>query len=291
MSCRQRASDLFARILICIRVLVDFCDRLHPLVGRSHNLKMKMNRQSTNNRSARAGPSFTAPGLWIPVENPGHLLTAEERAFLATIATIVRYKKKEEIYREGADADAVYNIVSGVVKSYRTLPNQEQHIVGFLFPGDLFGLVENGKYVNSAAAVTPVTLHRIPPVALESRLRRSPTLDFQVISKLCHELRATQRHAFILSRHRATTKVAVFLEMLETQQAGPDNVSLEEIYLPMSRIDMGDYLGISPETVSRSLRKLVSLGAITLRDHRHIKITNRTQLAAVVSETLTPCGD
>ena len=241
------------------------------------------NRQSTNNRSARAGPSFTAPGLWVPVENPGLLLTAEERASLAAIATIVHYKKREEIYAEGADAHAAYNIVSGVVKSYRTLPNRKQYIVGFLFLGDLFGLVENGKYVNSAAAVTPVTLHRMPTVAVDSRLRGNPTLDFQVIAKLCQELRAAQRRAFILSRQRASTKLALFLETLETQQAGPDGASMEEVYLPMSRIDIGAYLGISPEAVSRALRELASLGAITLRDRRHIKITNRTQLARAIA--------
>jgi CRP-like cAMP-binding protein len=245
-------------------------------------------RRFSTNRAARAGPSFAAPGLWVPAGSPGHLLTAEERAFLAVIATIARYKKKEEIYREGADADAVYNIVSGVVKSYNTSPDQYQHIVGFLFPGDLFGLVENGKYVNSAAAVTPVTLHRMPTVALESRMRRNPTLDFQVISKLCHELRATQRHAFILTRRRATTRLALFLEMLETQQEATHGASMDEVYLPMSRIDIGDYLGISPEAVSRSLRELVSLGAITLRDHRHLKISDRTQLALVVSEAAVP---
>ena len=246
-----------------------------------------MKKRFANNAPSDYGPSFAAPALWGSDANPGYPLTAEERALLALIATIVRYRKGDRIYQEGADATAAYNIVAGVVKSYRDLPDSRQHIVGFLFAGDLLGLAENGKYVNSAAAVTAATLHRIPAGALEARLRKNPTLDFHIISKLCHDLREAQRHAFVLSRHRATVKLALFLEMIEAQQDG-HGLGNRELYLPMSRSDIGAYVGISPEAVSRALRDLVSLGAITFRDRRHVKISNRAELEGVISESLNP---
>ena len=82
---------------------------------------------------------------------------------LAIIATVGRYKKGELIYQEGTRADHVFNIISGVVKSYRSQPNRKEQVMGFLFPHDLFGLAEQGRYVNSASAVTQVMLSRYRP--------------------------------------------------------------------------------------------------------------------------------
>ncbi len=239
---------------------------------------------SSTNRShgpPGGGPSIIAPALWT--SGAGYPLNAEERALLAVIATVVRFRKGETIYEAGDHADAVFNIITGVVKSYRDLPDEKQHIVGFLFPDDLVGLAESGKYVNSAEAVTAVTLYRIPTRVLEPRLRRNPNLDFQVIAKLCHELREAQRHAFLLSKQRAVARMGLFIQMLETYQDGQEQVT-QEVYLPMTRSDIGAYVGISPEAVSRSFRDLVSRGAITFRDRRHLKIIDRAQLEAVIAE-------
>jgi CRP-like cAMP-binding protein len=227
------------------------------------------------------GPSIVVPALWT--SGAAYPLNAEERALLAVIATVVRFRKGERIYKAGDRADAVFNIISGVVKSCSESPDKKQHIVGFLFADDLVGLAESGQYVNSAEAVTAVTLYRIPTRALEARLRRHPNLDFQIIAKLCHELRETQRHAFILSRQRAVAKIGLFIQMLETQQAAREQIT-GEVYLPMTRSDIASYVGISPEAASRSFRDLVVHGAITFRDRRHVKIIDRAQLEAVITE-------
>jgi CRP/FNR family transcriptional regulator len=152
-----------------------------------------------------------------------------------------------------------------------------QHIAGFLFADDLIGLVQNGVYVNSAEAVTAATLYRIPTAALEVRLRNYPDLDFQVISKLCHELCEAQRHAVLLSEQHAIAKVGLFLQMLETHQHARGE-SMGEVYMQMTRRDIAAYVGLTPEAVTRSLRDLVNRGAITLRDQRHVQIINRSRL-------------
>jgi CRP/FNR family transcriptional regulator len=213
------------------------------------------------------------------------LFTAEERAELAVVSSVVRFKKGDSIYREGDRADAVFNIVGGVVKSYKTLPGGTQHILAFLFADDLLGLAEEGRYVNSAEAVTAVTGYRIPVIAIE-RLRRDPGLEFHVVCKLCHELREAQRHAVLLSKRHALAKVATFLQILETLQIARGE-SPDEVYLPMSRSDVGHYVGMSLEAVSRSFRALASLGVITVRNRRHVKIVDRNQLESIASEAET----
>jgi len=226
------------------------------------------------------------PALWASGENSGCPLTAEEQALLAVISTVVRFRRGEQIYAEGDRADAVFNIITGVVKSCKTLPDGRQHIAGFLFADDLIGLAQNGVYVNSAEAVTTATLYRIPRAPLEARLRNYPDLDFQVISKLCHELREAQRHAVLLSEQHAIAKVGLSLQMLETHQAARGE-SMGEVYLQMTRRDVAAYVGITPETVTRSLRDLVNRGAITFRDRRHVQIINRARLEAAISDTRT----
>ena len=244
-----------------------------------------VNQIPRNNSDDPSGPNIIAPALWTSVEKSGRPLTAESQALLAAISTIVHFRKGDTIYTGGDRANAIFNIIAGVVKSYQTLPDGGQYIVGFLFANDLIGLAENGAYVNSAEAVTAATLYRIPTAPLEVRLRNHPDLDFHVISKLCHELREAQHHGFLLSKQHAIAKVGLFLQMLETNRASSGKI-LGEVHLQMTRKDVGAYVGISPEAVSRSLRELVSFGAISFRDRRHVQIINRARLEAAISATI-----
>jgi CRP-like cAMP-binding protein len=227
------------------------------------------------------GPSIAAIALWgASGGRRAQLLTDEERARLSVIASIVRFKKGAQIYREGDRADAVFNVVSGVVKSYRALPDKTERIAAFLFADDLFGLAEEGRYVNATKAVTAVTAYRIPVSALEGRLRKDAALEFHLICKLCHELREAQRHAFLLGRRNALARVAMFFQLLEQHQAARGE-SAPELYLPMSRSDVAEYLGMSLEAISRSFRTLASRGVLSFRNKRYVKVMNRDQLDAL----------
>lgn len=233
------------------------------------------------------GPSIAAVALWGSSKGKTmQLLTDEERARLSVIASVVRFKKGMQIYHEGDHGDALFNITTGVVKTYRVLPDETERISAFLFPDDLFGLAEEGKYANSAKAVTAVAAYRLPVTALESRLRKDAALDFHLICKLCHDLREAQRHAFLLGRHHALAKVAMFLQLLEHHQDARGE-STKELYLPMSRSDIGDYVGMSLETVSRSFRTLASRSIIAFRDKRHVKIEDRARLETLASDDST----
>lgn len=234
-------------------------------------------------------PSIRAVDLWtagkLSKGKTHQLLSDDERARLAIIASIVRFRKGQEIYRAGAPVDAIYNIISGVVKSYSVDRDGSKRVNAFLFADDLFGLSEEGSYTNSAEAITAVTAYGLPTRKLWAHLHRDAELEFHVICKLCHELRQAQRHALLLARRDALVKVAMFLQLLEqlqTDRGEPTN----EIYLPMDRTEVGEYVGMSLAAVSRAFRTLADNGITEARDRRHIKIKNRAafdQLAGAKS--------
>jgi len=237
---------------------------------------------SENPRSNGGGPAVLALDPWTAGPAPGkphQLLTEEERARLATIASVVRFKKGAEIYRGGDPTNAIFNIVSGVVKSCSGTDGD--HIVAFLFPGDLLGLSAEGAYVNSARAITPVTAYRLPTAVLQRRLSKDALLEYHVICKLCQELRQTQRHALLLAHRRAEVKVATFLQLLEQLQLARDEPD-GEIYIPMDRSDIADYIGMSLPAVSRTFRKMAERGVIASRNRHHTKVLDRAAFERIV---------
>jgi CRP/FNR family transcriptional regulator len=122
----------------------------------------------------RSGPSLRAlPFLQGDSTVPAELLTPRQRRQLAAIATRVRVPARRLVYREGAAATWVFLCDEGVVKAFRELPSGKRRVSSFLFPGDMFGLAENGRYVSSARTVTPATLFRTSRIISGSRSRRS----------------------------------------------------------------------------------------------------------------------
>ena len=118
-----------------------------------------------------------------------------------------------------------------------------------------------------------MTAYRLPVTTLRSRLSKDAELGFHVICKLCQELRQAQRHAFLLSKKRAVTKLAMFLQLVEQLQIAKGQ-QIAEIYLPMGRSDIGNYVGMTLAAVSRAFRALTTRGVIKLRGRRHVRIVD-----------------
>jgi CRP/FNR family transcriptional regulator len=212
------------------------------------------------------------------------LLSDDERARLAVISLIVRFKKGEVIYRQGDPAEAIFNIQTGVVAAYNEAPDCREHIVAFLFPDDL---PAEGRYTNSTRAITPVTAYRHPVTMLRTHLSKDAELEFHVICKLCQELRQAQRHAFLLREKRATTKLAMFLQLIEQLQIAKGEQAAE-IYLPMDRSHISNYIGITPEAMSRAFRALTTRGIIKLRDRGHVRIVDRHAFNEIAADPPAP---
>lgn len=221
------------------------------------------------------GPEIYAVHPWVSgIPRARHqLLSDDERALLAKISSIVRFDKGEVIYREGDAAEAAFNIISGVVTTYR-VQREEEHVTAFVYQGDLFGLSEEGRYSNAARAATAVVAYKIPLPALRRILDSNPDLDVDLIVKLCEGLRSAQRHALLLAQRRAATRLAMFLELQEHLQVARGDQPAE-IYLPMDRSSIAAYLGLTLPALSRAFRTLTTKQIISSRDRRHVRILDR----------------
>ncbi len=227
--------------------------------------------------SRAGGPAIRAVDPWRP-GNPRRgerhqLLSDHERARLAKIAAVVRFGKGDHIYREGEPAEAVFNVVSGVVTAYRARADGE-HVTSFLHSGDLFGLSEEGRYTNTTKAATAVVAYKMPVSAVRRILTTDAELDVGVIVKLCENLRESQRHALLLTRKRAATRLVMFLDLQQNLQLSRGE-STSEIHLPMDRSSIAAYLGITLAALGRAFRALTSKKVIAARNRRHVKILNK----------------
>jgi len=176
----------------------------------------------------------------------------------------------------------VFIVASGVMKSFRELPSGKRRIATFLFPEDIFGLAENGRYVNTAQAITDVTLYRIPFDPLERLFLEDSHLQLQFLCKVTHALRQTQRQKIVLTRRDAAGRVAMFLSMLERRTV--DAPVLSTISVPMSRSDMASYLGLTLESVSRATAALTRCRTIAFVDRHTVRIVDRARFNKLVAD-------
>ena len=202
------------------------------------------------------------------------LLSDDARARLAGIASIAQFEKGAVIYREGDPADAIFTINAGVVTAYRKAGKGSEHIVAFLFPGDLFGLAEDGGYANSVRAAASGTAYRLPLPALRNQLSKDTELVSHIVCTLCRELRQAQGHALLLGRRSAKSKLAMFLQFLQQRQAARGE-QMTEIALPMSRSDIAGYVGLTLPALSRAFHSLAARGIIKSRSLRQVSIADR----------------
>jgi CRP/FNR family transcriptional regulator len=196
---------------------------------------------------------------------------------MARIATSVDSEVGRPVVSEGEPADHVFNVISGWLKVFKLLSDGRRQITGFLAPGDFLGLTHNDTYAYSAEAVTPVGLCRFPRKKLEALLEELPDLEHRLLSRASHEIAAAQDQMLLLGRKTATEKIASFLLLLSRRAADrgqPEN----PIELPMSRNDIGDFLGLTTETVSRTVTQLKTKQVIKLLEGHRVQLTDVDRL-------------
>jgi CRP-like cAMP-binding protein len=213
----------------------------------------------------RANPFTSGDG------NLEQLLTDKQQAELGTIATEVLLRARAPVYAAGSLAASIYIVQTGLVKVFRDLSNARQQVLAFLFPGDVFGLAENGRYVNSIETLMQTTIYEIPISAVTDMFRRDGDLELRFLYKVTHELREAQRHEIIITRRDAVGRVIMFLQMLERR----DGANAERIEIPMSRKDVARYLGLSAEAVSRAIARLSRDGIVSFPRVHVALILNR----------------
>jgi CRP/FNR family transcriptional regulator len=192
---------------------------------------------------------------------------------IVAVSSVQRAKAGETLFTEGDQADGIYEVVSGMLRLYKLLPDGRRQITGFLSAGQILGLAPRGTHVYSAEAINDVSLCRYPRVGLDRLIDEVPALARRLLAVASHELGTAQDQMLLLGRKAAAEKVASFLLLMADQQ-GKET----EIAVPMSRGDIADYLGLTTETVSRTFTKLKTLGLIGLPTPNRVEIRDRDRL-------------
>lgn len=200
-------------------------------------------------------------------------LEPEELRRLADIAQNVRIEANQTLFGEGDAADTLYNVTSGTVKLYKLLPDGRRQITGFLVAGDFLGLAVNDHYAYSAETVTTCSLCRFPRRKVEALLDEFPKMQRRLFSMASNELAAAQDQMLLLGRKTAKEKICSFLLML-SQRASRRGHKENPVYVPMSRADIADYLGLTTETVSRTFTQLKTAGVIALLEGNKVQIAD-----------------
>lgn len=206
------------------------------------------------------------------------LLTQRQREELARIGMRLRLPPRMTIYLEDSPAQWVFAVAEGAVKSYRELRNGKRMVCAFLFAQDLFGLAENGRYLNSAQAITGVTLYRLPIDELVVLFKHDAALQFHFLAKVTHELRESQRRAVLINRKDAAGRLAMFLMSMRQRLQGADKLC-PELPLPMNRSDIAAFLGLSLESVSRAAARLERRGILSFEGRHLARILDERRFA------------
>jgi CRP-like cAMP-binding protein len=234
---------------------------------------------------AREGPTLaTAPAEGAGGGLPKRLLTPRQRQLLLSLATQVTIEPRGTIYREHAPATEAFICKAGAAKAFRELRSGKRRVVSFLFANDLFGLAENGRYLNTIQALTRMTYYRLPLEPLKVVLRSDAEIQFQFLCKIAHELRVQQFHSIVIGRRSATGRIAMFLTMLEHNLRSA-SARRPTLLLPMSRTDIADYLGLTLEAVIRAARKLADDRVLAFPRTGVIRIVDRKRLEQLAADT------
>jgi CRP/FNR family nitrogen fixation transcriptional regulator len=190
------------------------------------------------------------------------------------IATEFSYRKDEEIYGEGEPSEYVYQVIRGSVRTYKLLSDGRRQIGAFHLAGDVFGLDPGNCHRLTAEAITDTTVRLVKRRSLEAAAGSDVRVAHNLWTMTAGELRHAEDHMLLLGRKTAMEKVATFLLEMDRRLAKAGMMAL-----PMCRRDIGDYLGLTLETVSRALSQLNDQGVLVFSSARQIVLRNRQRLA------------
>ncbi|MEX0922355.1 MAG: cyclic nucleotide-binding domain-containing protein [Rhodovibrionaceae bacterium] len=207
-------------------------------------------------------------------------LEQSELSEVSKIVTSVELDPGEPLFDEGEEARNVYSVTAGTMKLYKLLADGRRQVTGFLQAGDFLGLASRDLYIYSSEAVTHATLCRFPRQRLEELLERFPKMERRLLGMAGHELVAAQEQMLLLGRKTAKEKIASFLLALSAR-AAQRGQRASPVSLPMSRTDIGDYLGLTTETVSRNFTLLKTGGAIGLKPGGKVELSDLQALREI----------
>lgn len=182
------------------------------------------------------------------------------------------------VFWEGDLASDAFMIGEGLLRLYRILPDGRRAITGFAFPGDVLGLAFHDRYLYTAEAVTDVRLRRFPRRRLHALAMDCPFLHNDILRSIAGELGAAQDQMVLLGQKSAEERVASFL-LMNARRVGNGHAAPVSFDLPMTRLDMADYLGLTIETVCRAVTKLKQAGLVSMEGRHKVFLHNPAELS------------
>ena len=174
-------------------------------------------------------------------------------------------QKSEYLYRANDEFDSVYAIRSGAVKAVTISDSGEEQVTGFYLPGEVVGLdgLADNRYTNSVIALETASVCEIPFSRLEELSLKIPTLQRHFFQLMSREITQDQQVIALLGKSSAEARIASLLLSISARNSRR-SLSANEFILPMSRTDIGNYLGLTIETVSRIFTRLQKNGVISV---------------------------
>jgi CRP/FNR family nitrogen fixation transcriptional regulator len=251
------------------------CDR--TLQSTSASIPAPQHLRSSDDRRHKGDDAPPEPAnlTAIPLNGFGHPL-ARTLGELAAFANPIRLRGGQMLFDLGDRADYLFLVSSGALRSCRYLPDGRRHIGSFFLGGDCIGIGIADAYPFGAEAVTESALQRYPRREFDRLLTSRPMLGQAVLLATSESLIRAHERMFALGRNSAEARLAAFLLSLSARLGNGDHV-----HLPMPRIDIAYYLGVSGETVSRAFAHLRAKRLIAAHGRRDVRLLDRDRLAAL----------
>ncbi len=183
-------------------------------------------------------------------------------------------QKGDHLYRQEDEFSSIYAVRSGSMKSYTVTDDGQELVTGFYFPGEILGMdgIGRNRHASSAKAMETVSVCEIPFDNLGALSQKIPSLQQHCFQLMSQEIIDDRQLLALLSKCQAEERVATFLLSVSARKAR-NRLSATHFRLPMSRADMGNYLGLTVETISRVLSKFQKSKLLAV-DNKEISIAD-----------------
>ena len=208
----------------------------------------------------------------------GILETDELRGF-RRLGCSLALNAGETLFHQGAPALSVFTVTEGALKSYKILADGRRQVVGFHLPGDFLGASVDDTHAFAAEALEASRLCAFPQRRFDDFVGDHPPMERELYIAAAHELADARQQMVLLGRKTAIERIASFFFAL-SRPVGDAYV----VDLPMSRSDIADYLGVTKETVSRTLTELKNMRLLRLRAMNCIELLDRARLEAIAGD-------
>lgn len=193
-----------------------------------------------------------------------------------------KLESKEHVFCEGDPRIHVFRVEEGVIAIYKTLCDGRRRIIDFAYPGDLIGLGALSEHILSAQATCKAKVRCLSASTLEALAETDANLAIKLYKSVCQELAATRSLLVTVGQRSAIERIASFLVTLARKSG---NEPGQVLALAMRRGDIADLLGLTIETVSRTLTKLRGMGVIEItHGSSELKILSLARLAELANE-------